>query len=60
MPAMTGNPTNPLIVLALLAVVAAAATWPPAQAAGRLAFDRAADAYQAIYFDSQSFRFACM
>ncbi len=57
---MTGNPTNALVILALLAVVAAAATWPPVQAAGRLALDSAAGAYQAKFFDSQSFRFSCM
>jgi len=60
MPAMPGNPTTPLVVLALLAVIAAAAMWPPAQAAGHFAFDRAADAYKAMYFDSQSFRFLCL
>jgi len=57
---MTADPTRPLVILALLAVVAAAATWPPAQAAGRFAFDSAAGAYQAKFFDSQSFRFSCM
>lgn len=60
MPAMTANPTNTLALLALLAVLAAVAAWPPAQAAGRFAFDRVAGAYQAIYLDSQSFRFFCM
>jgi len=57
---MTKAPTNPLAILALLAVLAAAATLPPAQAAGRFAFDRVTGAYQAIYLDSQSFRFFCM
>lgn len=60
MPAMTKTPTNPLAILALFALLAAAATLPPAEAAARLAFDRVAGAYQAIYLDSQSFRFFCM
>lgn len=60
MPAMTKAPTNPLAILALLAVLMAAGTLPPAEAAARFAFDRVAGAYQAIYLDSQSFRFFCM
>ena len=60
MPAMTKAPTNPLVILALLALLTAAATLPPAEAAGRFAFERIAGAYQAIYLDSQSFRFFCM
>lgn len=60
MPAMTKAPANPLAILALLALLTATATLPPAQAAGRFAFDRVAGAYQAIYLDSQSFRFFCM
>ena len=60
MPAMTKAPTNPLVILALFALLAAAATLPPAEAAGRFAFERIAGAYQAIYLDSQSFRFFCM
>ncbi|MGH6662138.1 MAG: hypothetical protein ACREB6_11405 [Rhodospirillales bacterium] len=57
---MTKAPTNLLAILALLALLTAAATLPPAEAAGRFAFERIAGAYQAIYLDSQSFRFFCM
>ena len=60
MPAMTKAPTNLLAILALLALLTAAATLLPAEAAGRFAFERIAGAYQAIYLDSQSFRFFCM
>ncbi len=56
---MTKASTHPLALLALLALLAAA-TLPPAAQVGRLAFDRVAGAYQAIYLDSQSFRFFCM
>jgi|GEM_PF-6415489 len=60
MVAMAKATTHPLAVLALLALLAAAATLPPAAQAGRVAFERVAGAYQAIYLDSQSFRFFCM
>ena len=48
------------MVLAGAILVAALALLPPVQKGGLIAFNHGFNAFQAAYFDSQSFRFLCM
>ena len=57
---MTAALRKDWMVLAGAILMAALVLLPPVQEGGRLAFNHGFNAFQAAYFDSQSFRFLCM
>ena len=57
---MTAALRKDWLVLAGAILVAALALLPPVQKGGLIAFNHGFNAFQAAYFDSQSFRFLCM
>jgi hypothetical protein len=57
---MTASLRKERIVVAGTILMAVLVLLPPVQEGGRLAFNHGFNAFQATYFDSQSFRFLCM